>query len=173
MVRIDKRFGERTRGRTVTLLRQESHAVSELAGELNLTDNAVRAPTSNGTAWYGRAGPAAGPASRRSCTTFPPKGNNSSQRPTGPSSATEERIEGATGVLRDLGGCCEAEVASGTVILRCVDCPLAAAVNGHPEVCKALEAVLTDVLAVPVRQRCEESPPRCRFEFEPRPRRRG
>jgi predicted ArsR family transcriptional regulator len=92
-------------------------------------------------------------------------------RPLTQAAKAEERIERATGVLRDLGGCCDAEEANGAVVLRCFDCPLAAAVDGHPEVCKALETVLTDVLAIPVRQRCETSPPRCRFEFERRPRR--
>jgi predicted ArsR family transcriptional regulator len=92
-------------------------------------------------------------------------------RTVAPAAKTEERIERATGVLCDLGGCCDADDTNGKVVLRCFDCPLAAAADGHPEVCKALETVLADVLAVPVRQRCEMSPPRCRFEFECRPRR--
>lgn len=40
---MDKRFFESTRGQIVTLLRGAPSTVDELAGKLNLTDNAVRA----------------------------------------------------------------------------------------------------------------------------------
>ncbi|MGH9969150.1 MAG: helix-turn-helix transcriptional regulator [Pyrinomonadaceae bacterium] len=41
--KLDKRFFDSTRGRIVTLLRGTTKTVNELAGELGLTDNAVRA----------------------------------------------------------------------------------------------------------------------------------
>lgn len=41
--RLDKRFFDSTRGRIVTLLRGTTKTVNELAEELDLTDNAVRA----------------------------------------------------------------------------------------------------------------------------------
>jgi predicted ArsR family transcriptional regulator len=41
--KIDRRFFESTRGRIVTLLRRKSLTVNDLASELGLTDNAVRA----------------------------------------------------------------------------------------------------------------------------------
>lgn len=41
--KIDKRFFESTRGRIVSLLRKGSRTVNDLASELGLTDNAVRA----------------------------------------------------------------------------------------------------------------------------------
>ncbi|HEV2861877.1 MAG TPA: helix-turn-helix domain-containing protein [Pyrinomonadaceae bacterium] len=41
--KLDQRFLESTRGRIVTLLRGSSRTVEELAGQLGLTDNAVRA----------------------------------------------------------------------------------------------------------------------------------
>jgi len=40
---LNQRFLESTRGRIVTLLRRNNHTVEELAQELALTDNAVRA----------------------------------------------------------------------------------------------------------------------------------
>jgi len=40
--RWDRRFFESTRGRVVSLLRWRRHTVEELAGELELTDNAIR-----------------------------------------------------------------------------------------------------------------------------------
>src|SRR5262245_23512241 len=42
-MRWDKRFFATTRGRVVALLRRNSRTVDEIAGELGLTDNAVRA----------------------------------------------------------------------------------------------------------------------------------
>ena len=41
--KLDKRFFESTRGQIVLLLRNSNKTVNELAAELNLTDNAVRA----------------------------------------------------------------------------------------------------------------------------------
>src|SRR5918994_5184077 len=41
--KFDRRFFESTRGRIVTLLRGTTKTVNELANELGLTDNAVRA----------------------------------------------------------------------------------------------------------------------------------
>ena len=41
--RRDERFFSSTRGRVVSLLRGGSRTVDELAGELELTDNAIRA----------------------------------------------------------------------------------------------------------------------------------
>ena len=41
--KLDKRFFDSTRGRIVTLLRGTTKTVNDLAGELDLTDNAVRA----------------------------------------------------------------------------------------------------------------------------------
>ena len=41
--KLDKRFFESTRGRIVTLLRGSAKTVNDLAAELSLTDNAVRA----------------------------------------------------------------------------------------------------------------------------------
>jgi predicted ArsR family transcriptional regulator len=79
----------------------------------------------------------------------------------------QERIDQAISVLRELGGFCEQDGEDGKVILRCSDCPVAAAVEGHPEVCRLVETVLADVLGVPVQQRCQtEVPPQCCFEIE-------
>jgi predicted ArsR family transcriptional regulator len=78
----------------------------------------------------------------------------------------EERTERAAAVLRELGGCCEPGAVNGTVTLGCSACPLAVAADGHPEVCRLVETLLSDVLAVPVPQRCQTDPPRCRFDFD-------
>jgi hypothetical protein len=66
-------------------------------------------------------------------------------------------------VLRELGACCEREPHNGTVVLSCSVCPLGVAADGHPEVCGLVEALLTDVVAAPVRNHCQTNPPRCHF----------
>lgn len=74
-----------------------------------------------------------------------------------------DRPTRALEVLRDLGGFCQSEERDGTAVLACTDCPLAAVVAAHPEACRLVEALLADVLGVPVRERCQ--PPRCAFEI--------
>ena len=79
----------------------------------------------------------------------------------------QDHVEHAIAVLRDLGGFCEQAVGNGKVVLRCFDCPLTAAVAGHPEVCRLVETVLADALGLSVHQRCQATPsPQCIFEIE-------
>lgn len=79
-------------------------------------------------------------------------------------------IDHAIALLRELGGFCEQQRENGKVILRCFDCPLALAAEGHPEVCNLVETILADVLGVPVHQRCQADPsPQCYFEIETGP----
>ena len=87
-------------------------------------------------------------------------------RPLASTVGTEERVERVGAVLRELGGCCEPVTENGTVTLGCTVCPLAVAAEGHPEVCRLVETLLSDVLTIPVRQRCQTNPLRCRFEFD-------
>jgi predicted ArsR family transcriptional regulator len=78
----------------------------------------------------------------------------------------EDRVAEAVAVLGERGGACGPEKRDGKLAVRCFDCPLAAAVAGHPEVCRLLETMLADLLGVPVRQRCEAGPaPQCVFEI--------
>ena len=76
-----------------------------------------------------------------------------------------ERVGHAVALLDELGGLADVEERDdGFVILGC-SCPLAAAVQGHPEACLLAETLLTDVIGVPVRQVCDPGPPpTCRFE---------
>jgi predicted ArsR family transcriptional regulator len=75
------------------------------------------------------------------------------------------RVGGAVRVLSELGGLAEVEEHDdGFVIVGC-SCPLAAAVEGHPETCLLAEALLADVIDAPVRQVCDPERPQCRFEI--------
>jgi predicted ArsR family transcriptional regulator len=90
-------------------------------------------------------------------------------RPAVPTGQSQERIEQAIALLRELGGFCDKDKqeGNGKIVLRCFECPFAEAVVGHPEVCLLVETLLTDALGVPAHQRCELDPsPRCRFEIE-------
>jgi predicted ArsR family transcriptional regulator len=75
------------------------------------------------------------------------------------------RLDAAVAVLDDLGGLAEIEEQDGGLVVRGYSCPLAAAVPGHPETCALAEALLTEIVGTPVRERCERrAAPRCCFE---------
>ena len=74
-------------------------------------------------------------------------------------------VDRAAMVLGELGGCCDQVEDDGRLVIGCTDCPLGVAADGHPEVCRLVEAVLSDVLTIPVRQFCRTDPPKCRFEI--------
>jgi predicted ArsR family transcriptional regulator len=82
-----------------------------------------------------------------------------------PAGELEERASRAAALLDSLGGVTELERdENGALTIRGFACPLGAAVKGHPEVCGAVETMLTDVIGVPVRECCErEGRPRCCF----------
>lgn len=76
------------------------------------------------------------------------------------------RIDAAYGVLGELGGVADVEESDGTVFIRGFSCPLAALVPEHPGVCKLAEALLTEMVGVPVREHCDKTErPRCCFEI--------
>jgi predicted ArsR family transcriptional regulator len=76
-----------------------------------------------------------------------------------------ERVEGASALLQELGAPNEVERVNGTVRIRGFGCLLAAAVQGRPQVCRAMEALLSEFLETPVRECCERGErPRCCFD---------
>lgn len=81
-----------------------------------------------------------------------------------------DRVERALATLANLGGFAEAETTEEGVVIRGYSCPLAAGVEGNPDTCLLAEALLADLIGVPVHQACDPGPPpRCRFEV-PAPR---
>lgn len=80
--------------------------------------------------------------------------------------ALPARIAAATKVLEAWGGAPRVERSNGTLTIRSCGCPLSAAVRAHPDACVILETMLSTVLGVPVRERCDRSRnPSCRFEL--------
>jgi predicted ArsR family transcriptional regulator len=78
----------------------------------------------------------------------------------------EDRVKRASALLDALGGVTEVKTGDdGVLAIRGFSCPLGAAVHGHPEVCAAVETMLSDVIGAPVRECCERGDrPRCCFE---------
>ncbi|HLI07282.1 MAG TPA: ArsR family transcriptional regulator [Ktedonobacteraceae bacterium] len=73
-------------------------------------------------------------------------------------------LEAAVEVLNELGGMAELEVCDAAYCIRGYSCPLAAAVPGHPEVCRLAETLLSTLIGVPVQERCERGEAlHCRF----------
>ena len=81
-----------------------------------------------------------------------------------PTGSERERVNHAVSLLEDLGGAAAIEERDDTLRIRGFGCPLSAAVRGHPELCGAMEVLLTEVIGTPVHQECEHGDrPQCCF----------
>jgi predicted ArsR family transcriptional regulator len=68
-----------------------------------------------------------------------------------------------------MGGLAQVERSNGGFIIRSASCPLGAVSAVHPEVCRLGQALVAEVVGVPVRERCARGPsPRCCFEINAR-----
>jgi len=82
-------------------------------------------------------------------------------------SSLESRARAAVKALEALGGSARIEKEETKLIIRSGSCPLAAAVSEHPEVCQLAEALMTEIVGVPVQEHCDrDGPPKCRFEIK-------
>lgn len=203
--KLDERFFDSTRGRIVSLLREGSRTVNELASKLELTDNAVRAHllslerdglirqsgVQRGprkphfayelTAEAERLFPKAYDALLNQLITtlkgrLPPAALEDVLREVGRSLAArhasghtpadlEGRVQNASEVLKAIGGSPSVESVGGRLVIRSGGCPLSAAVVEHPEVCELAEALVAEIIGVPVRERCDRGEsPKCCFE---------
>jgi hypothetical protein len=57
-----------------------------------------------------------------------------------------QRVEAASALLEDLGTPNTVERLNGGLVIRGYGCLLAAAVHGRPEVCRAIESLLAELL---------------------------
>jgi predicted ArsR family transcriptional regulator len=76
-----------------------------------------------------------------------------------------ERVTGASVLLNELGGLTEIAEENGGYLIRSHGCPLAAATADHPEVCNALESMLSEFVGEKVSKCCDRyNRERCCFE---------
>jgi predicted ArsR family transcriptional regulator len=79
----------------------------------------------------------------------------------------EVRARTGAELLNLLGGDAQVEHKDGKVSIRGCGCPLSVATSERPEVCRAVESLLTEVLGVPVRETCDRGArPRCCFQVD-------
>ena len=82
------------------------------------------------------------------------------------SGGLRERAEIAAAFLGELGGIVDVHEADDRLTLRGFSCPLADAVRSNPSVCRAVESLVSELMGVPARERCDRSErPRCCFEI--------
>jgi predicted ArsR family transcriptional regulator len=83
-----------------------------------------------------------------------------------PAGSLSERVDAASALLQELGAPNEVERFDGTARIRGYGCLLAAAVQGRPQVCRAMESLLEEFVDAPVRECCDRGErPRCCFEI--------
>src|SRR5919112_2160172 len=82
-----------------------------------------------------------------------------------PRGSLRERVATASALLNELGGLSEVDEEDGLYIIRSHGCPLAAATAEHPEVCNALESMLSEFVGSQVTKCCDRyGRERCCFE---------
>jgi predicted ArsR family transcriptional regulator len=210
--RWDRRFFDSTRGRVVTLLRRAGFTVDELARELDLTNNGVRAHLATlerdgivrQSGVVRRESGGGKPAYLYELTPeaedlFPKAYEPVLYRlldvlreqlesdeseallrgvgrlmaeertvPTDgavPSDGARARLEAAVDVLNELGGLAEVEAQDGAYVIRGYSCPLSGLTQEHPEVCRMVETLITELAGVPVYEHCDRGEkPRCCLE---------
>ena len=202
-VRWDQRFLDSTRGRIVALLRGTARTVNELAGALDLTDNAVRAHlatlerdglievrgvrrgvskpsiaydlTAEGERLFARghepvlrellaALAAIAPAPQVEAIL-----RETGRRLAGGRAAGEDlrgRAAAAAAAIEALGGAVAIEEGADGLRLRGLSCPLGAVVAERAELCRVVEALVSEVTGAPARCCCDVGArPRCCFEL--------
>ena len=83
-----------------------------------------------------------------------------------PRGTLAQRAHAASEFLNELGALTEVDAAGRRLAIRGHDCPLAAAVEGRPEVCRAMESFVAELVRAPVRECCDRrGRPRCCFEI--------
>jgi predicted ArsR family transcriptional regulator len=84
-----------------------------------------------------------------------------------PKGSLSQRVEAATAVLDSWGGAAKAEQQEGALVIRGTGgCPLSGSTAHRAELCRAMEALLSQLVGAPVRECCDRGErPRCRFEI--------
>ena len=81
---------------------------------------------------------------------------------------SEQRANTAAGVLRSLGGDVKVAEEDSAVVIRSSGCPLSATVTSRPEMCRAVVALVSEIVGAPVEECCDRADrPRCCFRILP------
>jgi predicted ArsR family transcriptional regulator len=77
------------------------------------------------------------------------------------------RVDAAVELLNSLGGAAEVDRSEGKLVIRgCGGCPLSSATAQRPELCRALESLISEFVGAAVHERCDRGArPRCHFEI--------
>ena len=89
--------------------------------------------------------------------------------PRHPGADLEARVRAGVALLNSLGGAAQIERNdAGVLSIRGCGCPLSATTARRPQVCSAMEALLTEVVGAPVKESCERGDrPQCCFVVAP------
>lgn len=72
-----------------------------------------------------------------------------------PSGEVRARLLRAVAILNELGGLAELEELEELWVIQGYSCPLAAVVPDHPEVCQLAQALLAELVGVPIEEHCK------------------
>jgi predicted ArsR family transcriptional regulator len=160
-----ERLFKSTRGRILDLLRTRDRTVNELAEELRLTDNAVRAHLASLERDRLVVHSGMKPGFRKPHTTYALVAGEHLHDLRG--KTRQQRIDAALGILKELGGSASFKEEDGKHFIYGNGCPIAAATANHPEACLLAESLLTELIGSPVKEHCVRGPtPSCRFEVK-------
>ena len=87
--------------------------------------------------------------------------------PEGTLSSKKERIDHTLAILKKLGGKPALEQIDRHLIIQSPNCPWAVVTANHPQVCLFAEALLTELIGLPVEEHCVRGEsPRCHFHIQ-------
>jgi predicted ArsR family transcriptional regulator len=192
-----------TRNRIIQLLRKRTYTVEDLAKELGVTENAIRAqialllregfvepagevksarkpalmygPTREVDSYFSKAYPpvlvnlvdvlADEMTPQEFYDVMKKLGQKLAASRPRPARDLRERVDDAAAFYQALGGMAEIEEEGTKLIIKGYGCPLADAVASHAGICVAMESLMSELIGVPVRQKCDQGQtPSCRFE---------
>jgi predicted ArsR family transcriptional regulator len=79
----------------------------------------------------------------------------------------EARLPVAIEAIANMGGAAEIDTSDHTIVIRGYDCPISSAVRSHPDACRVLQSLLSELLGTPVTEQCDRSdPPHCCFAVQ-------
>ena len=85
-----------------------------------------------------------------------------------PRGGLADRVAAASALFEELGGLNTVEPSGDGYVIRGYGCLLAEAIHGRPEVCRAMESFIAELVEAPVHECCERGErPRCCFEIAP------